>query len=418
MQRALTSASTEAHARQLLAAVQGVPAPGAPLHGDVEGIDAAGDRTLRLHLRSPESRLVVAALATPLTTPVPASREDVPPWTGPYAPELEGPDGDVVLRRNRGFRPLADDWRRAWADTVRLQADDGPGAASRVLSGSGLLLGSQGVPAVVARTAARRGELIRVVMPTTEYVAINPGALPFGSESLRQAAVAAIDREALLRLAGRDGLLASHWLPPGTPGHDQSGGAEGPRYDFLASPTGDDAVAADYLRRAGYPSGRYTGPPIVAMTAPDATSRTLGVAIRAQLALVGFRVVLRTAPAAVARTACSRPSSGVAICPDAVLSSPVRDPEALLRTGFGAQDLLARFGGDLSALMTLASEARPGEQRARAWGDINRDLLRAGAGAPWRWDRRDLLVSRDVRGVVDDGSGAWDLAASSLSAPG
>jgi peptide/nickel transport system substrate-binding protein len=276
------------------------------------------------------------------------------------------------------------------------------------------VLGSQGVPAVVARSAARRRQLIRVVMPTTEYVGVNPGVFPFGDEAVRQAAVAAIDREGLRRIAGRGGLLASHWLPPGTPGHDQSGGAEGPRYDFLAAPNGDLRVAADYLRRAGYPSGRYTGAPIVALTAPDATSRALGEAVRAQLAAIGMRLELRTGPASVARSACSSPRSGVAICPDAVLSSPVRDPEALLRTGFGDPEL-RRFGGDLGALMTLASEARPGPQRARAWGDINRDLLRAGAGAPWRWEERDLLVSGDVRGVVDEGSGAWDLAATSLS---
>jgi len=40
----------------------------------------------------------------------------------------------------------------------------------------------------------------------------------------------------------------------------------------------------------------------------------------------------------------------------------------------------------------------------------------AHAGAPWRWEERMLIVSRDVRGVVDSGSGAWDLAATSLAA--
>ncbi len=65
--------------------------------------------------------------------------------------------------------------------------------------------------------------------------------------------------------------------------------------------------------------------------------------------------------------------------------------------------------------MTLASDTEPGEQRARAWGDIGRDVVAIAPGAPWRWDERVLLVSSNVRGVVDGGSGAWDLAATSLS---
>jgi hypothetical protein len=65
--------------------------------------------------------------------------------------------------------------------------------------------------------------------------------------------------------------------------------------------------------------------------------------------------------------------------------------------------------------MTLAAGAQPGEQRARAWGDIGRDVVALAPGAPFRWDERLLLVSRDVRGVVDGGSGGWDLAATSLT---
>jgi hypothetical protein len=65
--------------------------------------------------------------------------------------------------------------------------------------------------------------------------------------------------------------------------------------------------------------------------------------------------------------------------------------------------------------MTLAADTQPGVQRSRAWGDIGRDVVAIAPGAPWRWDERMLLVSRDVRGVVDGGLGAWDLAATSLT---
>lgn len=404
-------------ARRLLAPVAGVPAPGDPARSSIPGIEAADASTLVFRLRRPEARLVVAALSTPLSTPVPADRENIPPWTGPYVPTQDGPDGQVVLVRNPDFRPLPDDWRRAYAERIRLEVDDSPGAASRVLDGDRLVLGSTTVPASVATAATHRKQLTRVVMPATEYVALNPTMPPFDRLDVRKAAIAAVDRQALLDAVRENGgILASHWLPPGTPGHDEAGGAEGPRYDWLARPDGDPAVAASYLRRAGFPDGRYEGAPIVAFTAGDHRSMVVAESVRRSLARIGMDLELRVVSAAVARDACSDPGSGAALCPEAELSSPVRDPEALLRPGFVEAPAWSQTGtADLAAVMTLASDTEPGEQRARAWGDIGRDVVAIAPGAPWRWDERLLLVSGDVRGVVDGGSGGWDLAATSLA---
>jgi hypothetical protein len=131
-----------------------------------------------------------------------------------------------------------------------------------------------------------------------------------------------------------------------------------------------------------------------------------------------MKLRVRRVPATLARDACSEPGSGAAICPGAVLESPVRDPEALLRPGFAEAPSWRQAGtADLSAIMTLASDAQPGEQRARAWGDIGRDVVAIAPGAPWRWEERTLLVSRDVRGVVDGATGAWDLAATAFAPP-
>jgi peptide/nickel transport system substrate-binding protein len=418
IERALADEQIGPMARRMLGAVAGVPEPDAPAKSAIAGIEATGEHTLVLRLRRPEARLVVAALSTALSTPVPADRENISPYTGPYVPTQDGPDGAVVLERNPLFRPLADDWRRAYAEAVRLEVDDSPGAASRVLGGRGLVLGSRTVPPSVAATAQRRGQLTRVVMPATQYVGLNPTMPPFDRLDVRKAAIAAIDRQELLSAWGdQGGLLASHWLPPGTPGHDEAGGAEGPRYDWLARPDGDLTVAAAYLRRAGYPDGRYDGPPVVAFTAGDRRSLVVAQAVRRRLAIIGIELRLRKVPEQVAQDACSSPGSGAAVCPGAVLASPVRDPEALLRPGFAEAPSWRQAGtADLSAVMTLASESQPGEQRARAWGDIGRDVVAIAPGAPWRWDERELLVSPDVRGVVDGGSGAWDLAATALAA--
>ena len=51
--------------------------------------------------------------------------------------------------------------------------------------------------------------------------------------------------------------------PAGLPGFDQAGGFAGPGYDFDKNPNGDLAMATANLKKAGYPSGKYTGPPLL-----------------------------------------------------------------------------------------------------------------------------------------------------------
>ena len=53
---------------------------------------------------------------------------------------------------------------------------------------------------------------------------------------------------ALLALGGETvGAVATHFLPPGMPGFEQAGGAAGTGADYLAAPSGDLAVAYQWL---------------------------------------------------------------------------------------------------------------------------------------------------------------------------
>ena len=55
------------------------------------------------------------------------------------------------------------------------------------------------------------------------------------------------------------GQLGTHFIYPGSEGYEQAGGAAGPGFDFNRYPSGNMALAAKYMKAAGYPSGRYTG---------------------------------------------------------------------------------------------------------------------------------------------------------------
>ena len=93
---------------------------------------------------------------------------------------------------------------------------------------------------------------------------MNTAIAPFDNVNLRKAVVAG-DRpqgaaaDARRRIVAGD--IATHFLAPTAPGlRRAAGGVKGPDLDFLANPSGDLTVAAKYMKAAGFPSGKYTGP--------------------------------------------------------------------------------------------------------------------------------------------------------------
>ena len=81
------------------------------------------------------------------------------------------------------------------------------------------------------------------------------------------------------RCAKTVGSVATHFLPPGTPGHAQAG----PTPDFLASPGGNAALAASYLKKAGFASGKYSGPQIEMIGPIDGLGRQMSIIAKTDL---------------------------------------------------------------------------------------------------------------------------------------
>ena len=72
------------------------------------------------------------------------------------------------------------------------------------------------------------------------WAALNTKVAPFDDVNVRKAVLAGFDRQAtLLALGGKKvGTVATHFLPPGMPGFEQAGGADGTGADYLATPGG------------------------------------------------------------------------------------------------------------------------------------------------------------------------------------
>jgi len=438
-------------ARRLLGDLVGLPAQLGRWR-DVPGVEAPDERTLVLRLRRPAAGLAIAGLATSASTPIPASTPRSRPlkaegiaYSGPYVPQarLEAADGGDGASEAAGAAPeeeeedadrppIPDDavvlernpaWggggpRPAYVERIAVEPAGARAAGERVLDGTRALWAGPEIPSATLRRAARRGtrQLVRVSPPVTRFVALNAARPPFDDVLVRRAALAVLDRRALWRASGGGGETASHWLPPGVPGHDRSGGVEGLGLAWLREPGADLRQAADLLRAAGRREGRYGGEPLPALAVDAPRERALARAVAAQLQRAGFQLDLEFVAREEMAARCLAPDSRVAVCPNAALATLSGEPGAILASGFdgdsggpGAQHWshLDEPAVDSAIASALAA---PEDRQAEAWANVNRAVAFQAPGAPWRWDERPLLRARDVRGEVDERQGTWALA--------
>jgi peptide/nickel transport system substrate-binding protein len=418
---------------------------------NVPGIEVPDEHTVVLHLTKPSGVTVAEALTLPITSPVPqeyARRFDAKTpstydehvaFTGPYMIRNSA-EGRLIGRRKgtsidlvRNPRWDAEtDFRPAYVDEVRIDAGnvDATAAGRRVLDGSGLIQGDLRLPAPVVDRAVRDspGQVALVPNGGFRFVALNTRVRPFDDLNVRKAVVAAFDRTAMVATRGGEnfGTAATHFLPPGFPGHHEAGGAAGPGTDFLARPRGDLALAKAYMRKAGYRSGLYDGSAKLIMAGVNvAPGRRSAEVARAQLRKLGFKPDLRlVSQDTLYRQFCNVPRARVAICPNAGSFQDFQDPEALLEPPFDGRELGAATSTNASQLddpqinaaMARAALLPPGPARNRAWGRIDRMIVAQAPGVPWSWDKVPLVASRDVRAVPSAHTRNWDLSFSSRGA--
>src|SRR4051794_1575538 len=319
----------------LMGARQGV-APGTR----IPGIETPDPLTVIFHLSRGTGRVLADALVLPLTAPVPrdyaAALDAHNPSgygrnlvaTGPYmiANDAHGrlvgyqPGESIRLVRNPSWN-RATDYRPAYLDSidVREGTADTAAAARRVLSGRGLVVGDFLPPPALVRRALRRdrSQVQSLTGSGFAYVALNTKIAPLNNVNVRRAINAAMDRRALQKRQGGSAFVAvaSHIIPPGVPGFAEAGGSKRSALDFVASSGPRPRLAARYMRRAGYRSGRYTGGRrLLYIGGNDPVSRAYDrVAIRA-LARLGLRVRARHLPFSKAYLLCGRPRARVGVC--------------------------------------------------------------------------------------------------------
>lgn len=416
----------------------------------ISGIQTPDDQTIVFKLDRPRGAIVTGALSMPVSAPVPREyarkfdnvkgtskygQNQV--FTGPYMIEnnaqgrLTGykPGREIRMVRNPNW-DKSTDYRPAYLDSITVKEGVEPEVGSRqILSGTHQVSGDFQIPASIMVRASRNQKDQVVTTPPTgryRYIAFNTRIEPFDDINVRKAIIAAFDREGLRQAFGGPvtGQLPTHFIPPGQPGFEEAGGEKGPGLDFLANPKGDMALAQEYMKKAGYASGKYDGDKEFTAIGDNATQQeNVSEAAVQEFAKLGFKVKLRSVSRdAMYTTYCQVPSKEPDICPSVGWLKDFADPETLLNAVFNGKNILDQGNSNFSLLdnEALNAEIRKAEvindpaERNQAWGEIDKKATELAPGVPWLWDTQPMLESKDVSGVVNRWNASWDLSHTSI----
>jgi peptide/nickel transport system substrate-binding protein len=418
---------------------------------EIKGITTPDKYTLKIQLDRAVAPIVIGAMVLPGTAPVPkeyAAKFDSGKksdygqhlvTTGPYMVQNDAsgkvtgyqPGRRITIVRNPNW-DKSTDWRPAYLDKIIVEEGNDPVVGNRkVLAGNSMVAN----PVDLAPTpdflkANLSGSKKDQLVPSpytgrTRWVALNTKKKPFDNADVRKAVFAGLDRQAMeLAFGGTSvGQVATHIIPPGVAGFDEGGGKAGFGYDYVKSPAGDPAVAAQYLKKAGFSNGKYSGPAITMVADNAGNQKAAAEVVLTSLEKLGFKVNFRATPRdTMFSKFCSVPSNEPEICPSVGWLKDFADPQTMIDPVFNGKNIVPNGNVNweqlndkaLNAKMDKAETIVGDAARAKAWADIDKDVMATAAAIPWMWDKPYLVRSANVNPVLNQANAAWDLSSISL----
>jgi peptide/nickel transport system substrate-binding protein len=451
IERAFTKEVAGPYVGAYMSDIEGVKEFQAGKADEISGITTPDDQTIVFKMSRPRAAIVAGALSLPVSAPVPkeyAQKFDNVKgtskygnnqvFTGPYmiqndqSGKLTGytPGSEIKLVRNPNW-DASTDYKPAYLDSIDIkEGNDAQVASRQILEGQAMVSGDFQLPGQILAQVSRGDQKDQMVLtPPTgrfRYIALNNKVKPFDDINVRKALAAAFDRNALRKAFGGPlvGDIPTHWIPPGQPGFEEAGGDQGPGVDFLAKPEGDLNLAMEYMKKAGYSSGKYDGGKTFTGVSDNATQqKNVSEVAVAQFAKLGFKVEMKYVTRDAMYTKyCQVPRDQPDVCPSVGWLKDFADPETLLGPVFNGKNILDVGNSNFSQLnnpktnelMDKAEVVNDPDERNKAWGEVDRAITEEAPSIPWLWDKQPLLVSKDVAGVVNKANAAWDLTFTSI----
>ena len=415
---------------------------------EISGIQTPDDQTIVFKLTQPTGPVVAQSLSLPISAPVPeeyaktfdaqnpSSYGEHQLATGPYYITNYEPGKNITLERNPNWEESTD-WRPAYLDKIDFQEgfSDTASAGKKILTGSDQVNGDFSSEPQTLKLAATKYPDQLNVTPSggNRYVALNTSKPPFDDINVRKAVVAGSDREALRATRGGPltGDIATHFIPPGIPGFQEAGGVAGPQdseFDFIQNPKGDPSLAASYMKKAGFSSGKCEGSDCSITMVGDNSppgSNTSQV-VKDDLTQLGFQVNLQPVNHDVMYTKfCGVPANTPNVCPNVAWGKDFTDAQSILDPTFNGEAIVDSNNTNWPLLdvksinKALDKAALIGDpsQRAQAYGKLDQEITAQAPAIPWIWDNFANIESSDVAGVVNLFNSSWDVTYTSLKNP-
>ena len=417
---------------------------------EISGIETPDDQTLVIKLNRPTGVVATGnALALPISIPVPkdyaqefdqgkqSTYGEHQVFTGPYmiprdsSGKLTGytPGQKIQLVRNPSWNAETD-FRPAYLDTITFEGGNDLTVASRkILGGKGLLSGDFAAPPTAILKSALQSKKDQLLIEPSQgirFIGLNTKVEPFDDANVRKAVAAVVNKNDLRVTRGGPtlGPIATHFIPPEMPGYEEAGGEAGPEgLDFNENPDGNLELAMEYMKKGGFPSGKYTGPPLLMVGDNQPPASKTGEALQSQLEQLGFKLNYRQVQhATMLSKFCGVPKAEVAICPNLGWGKDFFDSQSMIDPLFNGKGIVPVNNSnyaqlddpELNAMMDKASEITDAAERATAWAEIDKKVTEGAYMVPWLWDNQINFASDDVNAVRNKFNSSWDMAFTSL----
>lgn len=420
--------------------------------GPIPGIKTPDKYTIVFHTTKPSGSFLVQALSLPISAPVPQSfvapLDKQSPTTygtkylvssGPYMIQSNTKTGlfqgigyqtgkSLTLVRNPNWKQNGDP-RPAYLDQINIKiGGDATVIGQQVLKGSSSVQLDTPTQSTVKLAYQQYPQDITFTSGSGDhYVALDNQHGVFSNVNLRRAAWANLDRAAIIKLRGGSltGEPATHFIYPGVNGFEQAGGYPGPQVPWNKSLTGNLQVAEQYMKAAGYKSGKYTGNQTVQIVgANNGNSPAIMQLLNSDLTQLGFKTHVSPVDQSVMYAKyCGVPKQNIDACPTVGWIRDFADPLTVLYATFYGPAIVPTNNSNwgqvnnpqINAAMQKAALVSDPTARAQAWANVDKMLVDQAVAIPEDFDNQANIKSSNVIGVNaiwDEGS--WDLNFTSL----
>ena len=435
MERCFLASVGNGYAEAYYSKIVGAPASPMATLPNMAGLQTPNPTTLVIKTSVPVGVLTDAnALALPCTVPVPAyyaakydkgatstyGQHEV--FTGPYMIQGAGsgtipssgfsPTKNMVLVRNPSWVRSTDPLNPAYFNQIVFKGEYDPTVASReTLPGAGMISGDYAAPPTSilqqGLTSSEKSQFHILPSGGNRYISLNTTIPPLNNIDVRKAIFSVIDKNALRLTRGGPtlGTIATHYISPILQGFQQAGGVAGPGYNFDTDPNGNLALAEQYMKMAGYKTGKYTGPALLTIADNTPPASNTALAVQSELATLGFKLNFREVPHATMYSKfCLVPKSKVAICPSLGWGPDFFDAQSMIDPVFNGKNIVPVGNTNtsqannptLNAAMDAAEELITPTARAAAWGKIDDEVTAEAYSIPWLWDNEISFASKNV----------------------